>query len=70
MKPEGKYILDIPDVGSPEFQITALIEDYLGRTDRYNISNNEFETILMPYFIVVKKEKMGPMIQYFLTCTK
>lgn len=70
MKPEGKYILDIPDIGSPEFQITALIEDYLGRTDRYNISNNEFETILMPYFKVVKKEKMGPMIQYFLTCTK
>ena len=70
MKPAGKYVLDIPDVGSPEFQITALIEDYLGRTDRYHISNDEFEKMLMPYFKVVKKVKMGPMIQYFLICIK
>lgn len=70
MKPGGKYILDIPDVGSPEFQITAIIEEYLVRTDRYNISSYDFETMLVPYFEVVKKEKMGPMVQYFLICTK
>ena len=70
MKPDGRYVLDIPDLGSPEFQITALIEEYLGRADRYNISMEEFEKMLMPYFIVDKKEKMGPMIQYFLICIK
>lgn len=70
MKPGGKFILDIPDMGSPEFQITAMIEDYLGRSDRYNIINHDFETMLAPYFEIVKKNKMGPMVQYFLTCTK
>ena len=70
MKPDGRYVLDIPNLGSPEFQITALIEEYLGRADRYNISMEEFEKMLMPYFIVDKKEKMGPMIQYFLICIK
>ena len=69
MKPDGRYVLDIPDLGSPEFQITALIEEYLGRADRYNILMEEFEEMLMPYFIVDKK-KMGPMIQYFLICIK
>ena len=69
MKPDGRYVLDIPNLGSPEFQITALIEEYLGRADRYNILMEEFEEMLMPYFIVDKK-KMGPMIQYFLICIK
>jgi len=70
MKPDGRYVLDIPDLGSPEFQITALIEEYLGRADRYNISMEDFEKMLMPHFKVDKKEKMGPMIQYFLICIK
>lgn len=70
MKPDGRYVLDIPDLGSPEFQITALIEEYLGRADRYNISMEDFEKMLMPYFKVDKKEKMGPMIEYFLICIK
>lgn len=70
MKPGGKYVLDIPDVGSPEFQITAAIEDYLGRADRYNITNRDFETMLAPYFCIAKKEKVGAMVQYFLSCIK
>lgn len=66
MKPNGKFVLDIPNIGSPEFEITKLIEEYLGRQDQFNLSVEEFETILDAYFIVDKKEIVGPMIQYFL----
>lgn len=66
MKPNGKFVLDIPNMGSPEFEISKLIEEYLGRQDQFNLSADEFEAILDAYFIIDKKEIVGPMIQYFL----
>lgn len=66
MKPNGKFVLDIPNIGSPEFEITKLIEEYLGRQDKFNLLVEEFETILDAYFMIDKKEIVGPMIQYFL----
>lgn len=66
MKPGGKFVLDIPNVGTPEFEITAQIEEYLGRKDKFNLSVNEFEALLDSRFAIEKKEKVGPMIQYFL----
>ena len=66
MKPNGRFVLDIPNIGSPEFEITKRIEEYLGREDQFNLSVEEFETILDAYFIIDKKEIVGPMIQYFL----
>ncbi len=70
MKPYGKFVLDVPDLGSPEFQITMMIEDYLGRTDQFDMPSQEFEDMLSNYFVIVNKEKVGPMIQYFLSCKK
>ena len=70
LKPDGKFVLDIPNVGTPEFEITRLIEEYLGRPDRFDLSAEEFESMLDPYFITIKKEAVGPMIQYFLICKK
>lgn len=70
IKPDGKFVLDIPNIGTPEFEITKLIEEYLGRPDRFNLSVKEFETILDAYFVIDKKEVVGPMIQYFLVCIK
>lgn len=70
MKPNGRFVLDIPNLGSPEFEIAKLIEEYLGRQDRFNSSVEEFENILEPYFAIEKKEIVGPMIQYFLVCSK
>lgn len=67
MKPNGRFVLDIPNVGSPEFEITKLIEEYLGRQDQFNLSVEEFETILSAYFVIDQKEIVGPMIQYYLT---
>lgn len=70
LKPKGRFVLDIPNPGSPEFEISKLIEEYLGRQDRFNISVKEFEAILTPYFAIDKKEIVGPMIQYFLVSIK
>ena len=69
IKPDGKFVLDVPDLGSPEFSITMKIEAYLGREDKYDLSPEEFEQYIRDYFKIEKKEKVGPMIQYFLTCT-
>ncbi len=66
LKPGGRFVLDIPNLGSPEFEISKLIEEYLGRQDRFNISVEEFEAILTPYFAIDKKEIVGPVIQYRL----
>lgn len=70
MKPEGRFVLDIPNVGSPEAEITGLLEESLGRPDLFDMSVEEFEVMLDPYFSVEKKEIVGPMIQYFLVCKK
>jgi ubiquinone/menaquinone biosynthesis C-methylase UbiE len=70
LKPSAKFVLDIPNVGSPEFEITAIIEEYLGRKDHFNMSVEEFESVLQPYFIIDKKEVVGPMIQYCITSKK
>ena len=70
IKPNGKFVLDIPNVGSPEAEISKLIEEYLGRPDKFNLSVEEFETIIDAYFVIDKKEIVGPMIEYFLVCKK
>lgn len=70
MKPNGRFVLDIPNLGSPEFEISKLIEEYLGRQDQFNISAEEFEAMLDAYFVIDKKETVGPMIQYFLVSNK
>lgn len=70
LKPYGKFVLDVPDIGSAEHRITMLIEEYLGRADRFDMSTEEFEDSLVNYFEIEKKEKVGPMIQYFLSCKK
>lgn len=68
MKSHGRFVLDIPDSGSPEFRITTIIEEYLGRPDKFNMSSVEFEGVLQNYFEINQKAKVGPMIQYFLVC--
>ena len=37
IKPNRRFVLDIPNVGSPEFEITKLIEEYLGRPDKFDL---------------------------------
>jgi len=70
IKPAGRIVLDIPDVGSPEFASIAIIEEHLGRTERFDLTVAEFEAEIRPFWHLVHREKVGPMLQYFLTSTK
>lgn len=69
MRPNTKLVLDVPDIGSPENRIAMMIEEHLGRPDKYDLSTEEFEGLLCGKFEIVSKEKVGPMIQYFLRVT-
>ncbi len=72
IKPYGKFVLDIPNLGNPTFRIMMLIEEYLGRPDRFDMSSQEFEDMLLKYFEVEKTDKVdaGAMLRYFLSCKK
>ena len=70
MKPGGRFVLDIPNVGSPECVICGLIEAHLGRPDRFDLTVEGFEALLRGLFAIHHKEVVGPMIQYFLVCEK
>lgn len=66
LKPEGKFVIDIPDLKGQIYTIARMIEAYLGRPNQFDLSIDEFENMLVPYFEIEKKEVVGPMIQYFL----
>ena len=70
MKPGGRFVLDIPNVGSPACVICGLIEAHLGRPDLFDLSVEGFEALLSNFFDIHHKEVVGPMIQYFLVCRK
>ncbi|WP_066714809.1 class I SAM-dependent methyltransferase [Clostridium sp. Marseille-P299] len=69
LKPKGKIVLDIPNISDETCQLMMLIEEHLGRPDRFNMQPPEFEDMLKKYF-VIEKADTGPMIQYFLKCKK
>lgn len=72
IKPNGKFILDIPNLGTPICRIMMLIEEYMGRPDKFDMSSQEFEDIIQNYFEIEKAEKVdsGGMIEYYLRCKK
>jgi hypothetical protein len=69
MKPSGKVVLDIPNIGDSTCRIMMLIEEHLGRPDRFDMSSQEFEDMLQDYF-EIERTDVGAMIQYFLKCRK
>ncbi|MBI9010894.1 MAG: class I SAM-dependent methyltransferase [Clostridiales bacterium] len=66
IKPKGRFVLDIPNLESPVFEVSKLIEEYIGRPDKFNLSVDEFNYIIKDYFEVERTEKVVGMIQYFL----
>ncbi len=68
MKPEGKLVLDIPCLESPMSRISMMIEEYIGRPNRFNMAPTEFEKMIEPYFDIVKTDKT--LHYYFLKCKK
>lgn len=65
LKPSGRFVLDIPNINVPEYRISQKIEAYLGRPDRFDLSEAAFDSIVQRWFLIEKKDKLG-MIQYFL----
>ena len=68
IKPDGKFVLDIPDNGNQMRQFMKSIESYMGRPDKFDLTPQEFNDILSDYFVIVKTENIESvaMIQYFL----
>ncbi|MCH4886239.1 class I SAM-dependent methyltransferase [Acidaminobacter sp. JC074] len=66
LKPGGKLVLDIPNLENDVFEINKLIESHLGRPDKFDLSRDDFETIIEAYFEIINTEDVVGMIQYFL----
>lgn len=72
LKPHGKLVLDIPNLGTPVCRVMMLIEEYMGRPDNFDMSSQEFEEYIQNYFEIenAKKVDSGGMIEYYLRCKK
>ncbi|NLL44167.1 MAG: class I SAM-dependent methyltransferase [Mollicutes bacterium] len=73
LKPNGKLVLDIPNIESKSGKIMMKIEEYMRRPDKFNMNYQEFEKILKKYFEIVKtnssdSNSMG--FSYYLRCKK
>ena len=58
MKPNGRFVLDIPNEKSQSGRIMMLIEECMGRPDRFNLTPQEFEDIICKYFIIEKSNRI------------
>ena len=74
IKPNGKLVLDIPNIQSAAGHVMMLIEEHIGRPDRFNMSPEEFEALVSSYFAIEKTDKTPgnaeAMILYCLRCKK
>lgn len=75
IKPNGKLVLDIPNIKSQSGRIMMLIEEYMGRPDKFNLLPHQFENMIKKYFeieetdsTVAELNNMG--ILYKLKCKK
>lgn len=68
LKPYSKFVLDIPDHAGKMRRFMNLVETSMGRPDKFDMSMEEFEEILLDFFEIEKKEKIDAvsMVQYFL----
>lgn len=57
MKPNGKFVLDIPNIKSPSGRVMMLIEECMGRPDKFELSPQEFEDMIKKYFYVEKSNR-------------
>jgi len=80
LKPNGKLVLDIPNIGSPSGRAMMLIEEYMGRPDKFDMLPQEFEKMIENYFAVEDSDRvraengggnhMGMIYFYCLRCIK
>ena len=80
LKPDGKFALDIPNIKSPSGRAMMLIEEYMGRPDKFDMLPQEFEDMIKDYFEIEDSDRirveirgeshMGMQYFYCLRCKK
>lgn len=75
IKPNGRLVLDIPNIESRTGQVMMKIEEFMERPDTFDMLPQEFEELVKSYFVieetsksVAEGEAMGFM--YCLRCKK
>ncbi|WP_097013991.1 class I SAM-dependent methyltransferase [Anaerocolumna aminovalerica] len=48
LKPYGKFVIDIPNIGSCECRIAMMIKDYLGRMDKFSMTTENLKICWNP----------------------
>lgn len=69
LKPNSKFVLDIPNIEGTMGRVMMSIENYIGRPDKFEMTTEQFETSLKKYFTIERKDKANAkiaMICYFL----
>lgn len=68
LKPGARFVLDIPDLDADMRRFMGLVEETMGRPDRFDLTVPEFEEMIQPYFAVERTEHFEnvAMVQYFL----
>jgi len=76
LKPGAKLVLDIPNIESPSGRAMMVIEEYMGRPDKFDMLPQEFEEMIRDYFVIEDSDTlcaesrgekhMGMMCFYYL----
>ena len=66
LRPQGRLVLDVPNLGDPACRMMMRIEAYLGRPDRFDLPREAFERMLAEGFAIEQADDLGATVQYFL----
>jgi len=58
LKPNGRFVLDIPNIQSPSGRMAMLIEECMGRPDKFDLSPLEFENMIDDYFEIEDSDRI------------
>lgn len=72
IKPDGRFVLDIPDNENPMRRFMKILEEHRGCPNQFDMSPQEFNDMIENYFEVDKVNKIEAvaMIQYYVRCKK
>ena len=72
LKPDAKFVLDIPNNGGKMRRFMNLVEESMGRPDNFDMLPHEFDEMLHKFFEVesIVDVDAVAMIYYFLRCRK
>ena len=56
--------MDIPYPDSEEGYISRLVEEYLGRKDDFNMTEDEFDILLHNFFEIKHKDTVDTIVYY------